>query len=113
MNRIGDNIVVFNFIQPDVAGDILRMMLRNVERSVEKEHSVSLKIGERAEARLLDVCRKDLSLGGRAIGNVIESLLINPLARTLFDTPLAAGSTLTVNDLEEAEGLHRVVVSCA
>src|SRR5690606_18721261 len=47
LNRIGENIVVFNFIVPDVGVMILEAMLRNVARRVGAEHGLAPEIFER------------------------------------------------------------------
>lgn len=46
LNRIGDNIVVFDFIRDDVAQQIMDKMLGNVTERVRDEHDVTLEIGE-------------------------------------------------------------------
>jgi len=52
--------------------------------------------GDAALAQLMALCLADLSNGGRGIRNKVEAHLINPLARTLFDTGLAPGSKATI-----------------
>src|SRR5690606_32674361 len=79
LNRIGENIVVFNFIVPEIGVQILDAMLRNVARRVEEEHGLKLELSDVARAKLVDGCLADLSLGGRGIGNRLETALINPL----------------------------------
>ena len=52
----------------------------------------------RAEQVILlrDLCIRDLSNGGRGIGNQLESSFVNPLARAMFRMPLAGRSQVTV-----------------
>ncbi|MFL6664106.1 MAG: AAA family ATPase [Rhizobacter sp.] len=101
LNRIGDNIVVFDFIAPEVAGRIFDGMLANVLARVRSEHGITLELAPQVAARLRAVCTEDLANGGRGIGNMLESVLINPLARALFATP--AGAHVTVSALEEQD----------
>ena len=42
LNRIGDNIVVFDFITPEIGAQIFDGMLRNVVNRVRDEHKVDL-----------------------------------------------------------------------
>ena len=92
LNRIGDNIVVFDFIQPAVAERILDGMLANIVRRVADEHDLTLLIPDPVRRQLLEWCIQDLSDGGRGIGNRLETTFVNPLARALFhleDDPTA------------------------
>jgi ATP-dependent Clp protease ATP-binding subunit ClpB len=103
LNRIGDNIVVFNFIAPDVAERIFDGMLRNVARRVHEEHKVNLMMPAEVRAALLARCIGDLSNGGRGIGNQLESCLINPLSRALFDADLEGKQRLLIAGLKETD----------
>ena len=85
LNRIGDNIVVFDFIQPAVAERILDGMLANIVRRVADEHDLTLLVPDPVRRQLLDWCTQDLSDGGRGIGNRLETTFVNPLARALFN----------------------------
>jgi hypothetical protein len=51
--------------------------------------------------RLRELCTRDLSNGGRGIGNQLESLFVNPLARSMFRFPLAGRTSVTVTGLTE------------
>jgi energy-coupling factor transporter ATP-binding protein EcfA2 len=101
LNRIGDNIIVFGFITPDIAAQIFDGMLRNVVNRVRDEHKVDLALDETVRDRLRELCTRDLSNGGRGIGNQLESLFVNPLARAMFRFPLAGRTGVTVTDLTE------------
>ena len=103
LNRIGDNIVVFDFIREELAHLIMDKMLSNVVRRVQDEHDVSLVVGEQARETLVETCLSDLTHGGRGIGNRLEAVLINPLARALFDFDLTAGQTITVEEIRSEE----------
>ena len=108
LNRIGDNIVVFDFIREELAHLIMDKMLDNVVARVRDEHDVSLVIGERAHRTLVDECMGDLTHGGRGIGNRLEAVLINPLARALFDHETTAGQTLSVERISKENGTFEV-----
>lgn len=110
LNRIGDNIVVFNFIRPEVAALILKGMLKNVVRRLAEEHKVELILPDPIRAQLLDLCTRDLSNGGRGIGNTLESVFINPLARALFAIDLEGRTQVTVAGIEEQDKVFSVAL---
>ncbi|MBI1360559.1 MAG: AAA domain-containing protein [Alphaproteobacteria bacterium] len=83
LNRIGENIIVFDFIRPDVADQIFEMMISSVFADA-ASLGYQVTISDRAKADLKRLCTADLSNGGRGIRNQIEAHLINPLARGLF-----------------------------
>ena len=112
LNRIGDNIVVFNFIERGVGEEIFEMMLKNVTRRVGEEYKAALTLTDHAHAKLREWCVSDLSLGGRGIGNTLEARFVNPLARHLFDASPREGAALVVSDIEEVGGVYTVVASC-
>ncbi len=103
LNRIGDNIIVFGFITPEVGGQIFEGMLRNVVNRVRDEHKVDLRIDAKVHEHLRALCTKDLANGGRGVGNQLESLFVNPLARAMFRFPLEGRTTLDVTGLAEDE----------
>lgn len=109
LNRIGDNIVVFNFIKGDVARAILAMMLDNVERTFARECGASLDITSEARARIETECltAENLMMGGRGIGNLLESVLVDPLARWTFDQD-SLPDPVVVDDIKR-EGYRYVV----
>jgi ATP-dependent Clp protease ATP-binding subunit ClpA len=99
LNRIGDNIIVFGFITPEIGAQIFDGMLRNVVNRVRDEHKVDLDLDAPVRDKLRDLCTKDLSNGGRGIGNQLESLFVNPLARAMFRFPLSGRKMVKVTGL--------------
>ena len=96
LNRVGDNLVVFDFIRPPVAADIADLMLANIAARVEDSAGITVKVSDEAHAQLHELATADLSFGGRGIGNVLESRFVNPLARALFERQTVTGSTVEV-----------------
>ncbi|MDR2365781.1 MAG: AAA family ATPase, partial [Zoogloeaceae bacterium] len=103
LNRIGDNIVVFNFISAPVAERIFTGMLENVTKRVQEEHKLQLEFAPAALEQLKIWCVSDLSNGGRGIGNQLEACLINPLARALFTLDLQGRDGVMVKELGKDE----------
>ena len=91
LNRIGENIVVFDFIRPEIAKTIFEKMLRNVIDRVDDAQGITLTVSSAVRETLLARCCEDLTNGGRGIGNLIESLFVNPLSRALWDSDFSRG----------------------
>ena len=100
LNRIGENIVVFDFIRPQVAEQILRTQVEKIVTRQRLEKNITLTISDTAMEKLRTACMGNLSNGGRGIGNVVENLLINPLARYLFDHGLFRDAGVTIRDID-------------
>jgi energy-coupling factor transporter ATP-binding protein EcfA2 len=103
LNRIGDNIVVFDFISPAVGEQIFDGMLRNIARRLRDELKLRLTMTADIRRELLARCTQDLSNGGRGIGNTLESAFINPLSRALFEHPLDGKQTVAVTGIAEED----------
>nr|WP_255668657.1 AAA family ATPase [Aeromicrobium duanguangcaii] len=84
LNRLGDNIVVFDFIRTDVATELLTNFVANTLARVRELHAIDVTLAETAHKTLWRECCSDLSMGGRGIGQRVESVLTNPLARAVF-----------------------------
>ncbi|MFI9814020.1 AAA family ATPase [Saccharothrix variisporea] len=103
LNRFGDNIVVFDFISPATAAGIFGAQLDNIAARVHSELGLSLEFTDAARAQLAAACTADLENGGRGIGNLLESNLVNPLARVLFDEDVQPGARVLVTGLHAGE----------
>ena len=99
LNRIGDNIVVFNFIEKEIAKQIFVKMLTNIKARIFDIHHQRLEIHPNVLKRLEEFVLSDLSNGGRGIGNRLETCFINPLSRSLFDLELEGRQAITVTSL--------------
>src|SRR5260370_8189343 len=84
LNRIGDNILVFDFIRPEIADEIFSGMVDGVLTDIASSQNIRVKIDAAPRAQLRALCLTDLSNGGRGIRNKVETHLVNPLARPLF-----------------------------
>ncbi len=100
LNRIGENIVVFDFIRPDVAKLILDAQVSKIKKNLAMEKGIELVISDKANSILIAKAIENLANGGRGIGNIVESLLINPLARFMFDEDIKRNVRITINDID-------------
>ncbi len=98
LNRIGESIIVFDFIREQVAEQIFDAMLGSVLRDV-ADNGIEISLTPSVEDALKTICIADLSNGGRGIRNKVEANFINPLARALFDADISAGSRCTATSL--------------
>ena len=99
LNRIGENIIVFDFIRPDVAEQIFQQMIDGMIEDLQTQ-GVILSFTPEALQSLKKIALADLSNGGRGIRNQIEAHLLNPLARELFKLNPQAGQALEVTQLQ-------------
>jgi energy-coupling factor transporter ATP-binding protein EcfA2 len=96
LNRLGDNIVVFDRISRPVAEQIFDHLLVRIVERVHREHGVTVSVAADVRRQLLDHACGDLSKGGRGIGSALETSFVNPLARELFLRRHALAPTVEV-----------------
>ena len=100
LNRIGENIVVFDFIRESAAEEILQSQIKKIIRTLKMDKNIDLKISETAVNTLRQKAIDNLDNGGRGIGNIVESLLINPLSRYMFDHELFSDCEITITSID-------------
>ncbi|MBG6625174.1 ATP-dependent Clp protease ATP-binding subunit [Pseudomonas aeruginosa] len=103
LNRIGENIIVFDFIRADVAEQIFTQMVDGTFADL-REQRLVIELAEAPRQALHDLCLGDLSNGGRGIRNQLEARLLNPLSRALFDQDAQPGERFLISALD-ADGL--------
>ena len=111
LNRIGDNIVVFDFIRPAVVEQILRAQLNKIISGLKVEKNISLNITQNAFDSLLKFAKENIENGGRGIGNVVESMLVNPLAEFIFDNEISESDQIEVSNVVKEEGINSIICS--
>lgn len=99
LNRIGENIVVFDFIREDVAEEILKGQILKITQNLQSEKDIQIILSDAAMETLKNKANSNLENGGRGIGNIVESLLIDPLARYLFDHEIQGGQRVVINSI--------------
>jgi energy-coupling factor transporter ATP-binding protein EcfA2 len=113
LNRIGDNVLVFDFIRPAVAEQIFAGMVEATLSDIASAQGIAVTLDTASWDQLRALCLADLSNGGRGIRNKVETHLLNPLARALFDADAMPGRCLEVRGVETGSTttLHLVDVS--
>lgn len=85
LNRIGNNIIIFDFIHEQQAKLILDKQIKQIcDNLAEQRHIfVSMPQDSPVYQFLLHSCCNNLEFGGRGVGNVVEHDFITPLSREL------------------------------
>lgn len=99
LNRIGENIVVFDFIRESVAGEILDSQINRIINNLKMDKGIQLVLSDQAHDTLLNAAIGNLDNGGRGIGNIVESMFINPLSRYMFDYELFSDYEIVVESI--------------
>ena len=108
LNRIGDNFVVFDFIREDVAQLILNSQLEKIVANIQTAKGITITISSEVKDILIQKSFGNLENGGRGIGNIVEKMFINPLARFIFDEKIKEGTELNVTNIEENNGVSTI-----
>ncbi len=111
LNRIGENVIVFDFIRQPVAQEILHLMVDRVLEDVKTGQQLEISFKPEAAANLCELCLRDLSNGGRGIRNQVEVHLVNPLARALFAFDPQPGARISITSLTHERGITALTLS--
>lgn len=86
LNRIGNNIVAFNFIDnPEVFTKIAKLKFKTIEEFVAERYGAKI-VFENENAIFMAIGKKaGKQNGGRGLLNVMESVIINPLSEFIFE----------------------------
>lgn len=96
LGRIGNNVVVFDYIDDASAALIAQQKIDQVNRAVLKQQGVHVEVDQGCISLVIqaslstDVKEK----GGRGIANYVESEYLNTLAEYLFDSRVPRGATV-------------------
>lgn len=87
LNRLGDNIVVFDLLRPDFVTQIAEKFLAQLQASAADKLQVQLQFEPSVLTAIAGRMREDdhLLFGGRRIKTLIESLVERPLNRWIFE----------------------------
>ena len=102
LNRFGDNFVVFDFIRPPKDEEILDLLISRLEEAAKATHKIHLRVEPCVRARLSQLVKENLQYGGgRGIRNTVDSALVNPLNRALFEQADLAGRNVRLKNLRD------------
>lgn len=101
LNRIGNNIIVFDYIREEMAQKILDKQLHQICENLSEQRQIMVSMPSQSKAyqQLLEACRANLEFGGRGIGNVVEHSFINPLSRAISQGDIVSGDRVILEEL--------------
>ena len=86
LNRVGDNIVPFNFIDStDFLNNIAKGKFKSIETFIREKYKAQIKFENEENAYSAISKTVDIKNGGRGVLNVLESKIINPLSNFVFE----------------------------
>lgn len=119
LNRIGQNIIVFDFVRLPVMRQILeRRVLKSIQAQVRERWQLEVEFAPAVVEEVMALIGTDISAGGRGVGNLAELVILNPLARVLFSLLEAGesvhGKRLLVSDMlpPRAGAAERYELTC-
>lgn len=99
-NRIGSNIVVFNYIKDDdVVKEIVDLQLNKIKKNIYEEKGIELVFSDNYKDILIDKVSVNLKNGARGISNKIEEYLVNLLPDILIENNICHGSVVEISGL--------------
>lgn len=102
LNRIGNNIVVFNYIKDEqIIHDIVELQLEKVIKNLSEEKKVRLVLSDNYKKALYAKVSLNTENGARGIGNTVEEYLVNQLTYIFIRHDLHDGDTVIINGLIE------------
>ncbi|BBH17000.1 chaperone [Nocardioides baekrokdamisoli] len=107
LGRIGDNIVAFHYLTDEVGRSLVGRYLDNIRQRTREEHDMALEIPAVVIEWIADRCIADMSLGGRGIGQTLDTVFVNPLGRALIQHDSAIA---VVDAVSEHDGLYEVTL---
>lgn len=98
INRIGENIVVFDYIHEQASQSIAQAQIAKINQNIKKQKHIEINADQSAHDRIYELCwqEKHRNHGGRGIGNVVEEYYLNPLAEFLYDRKIQPGNQILV-----------------
>jgi hypothetical protein len=111
LNRIGDNVLVFDFIRPDIAEQIFNGMVEATLSDIASGQGITITLDGPSRQRLRELCLADLTNGGRGIRNKVETHLLNPLARALFDADVGPGGRFEIRCVEAGNNITTLTLT--
>lgn len=103
INRIGKNIVVFDYIKETASKAIAKSQIDKINNNIKKQKKITVTLTDPALQKIYSLCWEDepRANGGRGIGNVIEERYLNTLAEYLFDNKCKEGHAIKVDVVKE------------
>ncbi len=97
LNRIGNNIIVFDFIREEASKRIVESQIEKINGRVLKQNKLNISVANEVKEYFCDLAvRPEVrEMGGRGIGNLMEDKYINPLSEFIFEAGCGEGDTVS------------------
>lgn len=102
INRIGNNIFVFNFISPDFAKQIVNQKIADMCNTIKKKCKINVNYSNAITyyEDLASTSETVTRMGGRGIINMLEKEFLNPLSESIFDNNCVDGESMIVEIID-------------
>lgn len=103
LNRIGNNIVVFDFIREEASKSIVISQLDKINQRVLKQNKLNIVVDDGVKNYFCGLAAAShvREMGGRGIGNLMEDKYINPLSEYIFEADCKEGDIVFVSVVDE------------
>ena len=103
VNRIGQNVIVFDYIREVQAEAILKKQLNKICGIIREQNDIDISWTDESEfyKKLQQHCIDNLQYGGRGIGNVVEHFFITPIGREIAFENIRSGEKINLLDIRE------------
>jgi ATP-dependent Clp protease ATP-binding subunit ClpA len=104
MEQIGKNIIVFDFIAASAQAQIFEVQLERIGDMLRQELGLKLELEPHVKSQLAALCTAGDGHGLRWIEAQLDTYLISPLSRVLFDENVPRGARVTIGELNLNNG---------
>ena len=100
-NRIGDNVVIFDYIRKPELEQIFNIKLEQIILKFKETKGITLDLSEKCVQTLVNKIPYDSEYGGRKIVTFLESNLINPISRYMVMKDIISDVVIHVEEILE------------
>ena len=100
-NRIGDNVVIFDYIRKPELEKIFEIKLEKIIEKLQETKGIILELSPKYKQYLISEIPNDSKYGGRKIVTFLESNLINPLSRYMVMENIISNKYICIDDILE------------
>lgn len=99
LNRIGNNVIVFDFIREEASQSIVKNQMSKINQRVLKQNKLNIVANDEVIQYFcnLAIAPEVREMGGRGIGNLMEDQYINPLSEFIFEADCKEGDTINLS----------------
>ena len=105
-NRIGENFIVFDYISYASAAKIAEKQVNAIIDNLRRQKNIRLTLSSEAGKRFMDeiVKLENISQGGRGVGNIVENMILRPLAVHMAEKKMWNGGSINIKNFACSKG---------